>query len=123
MVTISDANTKENIVDADISLCYDNIQRLHIVRYNYDSNIVPYLAEDRDKTRLGVLAQELEVIFPKSVSTMKDYDGTDKKAINLDQVNYTLFGAFQQCQKKIEELTQRIELLENPTLVVESAVV
>jgi hypothetical protein len=115
IVTISDANTKENIVDADISLCYDNIKRLHIVRYNYDSNVVPYLAEDHDKTRLGVLAQELEVIFPKSVTTMKDYDGTDKKAINLDQINYSLLGAFQQCQLKIEELTRRIELLETPT--------
>jgi hypothetical protein len=117
-VTISDANTKENVVDADISLCYDNIQRLHIVRYNYDSNIVPYLAEDRDKTRLGVLAQELEVIFPKSVTTMKDYDGTERKAINIDQVNYSLLGAFQQCQKKIEELTQRIAVLENPNKLI-----
>jgi hypothetical protein len=107
--TTSDATVKENIITADISLCYENIKKLRIVRFKYN-DLVPNLV-GTDKNLLGILAQELELIFPKSVSSIKGLNNLpDLKTINIDQINYSLIGALQQCQKIIE--IQNIEIKE-----------
>ena len=61
--TISDRNLKENIIPATSKL--DDLMKVNIVNYN--------LISDENKLKqIGVIAQELEDIFPGLVSTNKD---------------------------------------------------
>ena len=111
--SISDCSAKENIVSADNQICYDSIKALPLVRFNYNSNIAPGLITE-DKTITGLLAQDLEKVFPKSVRIL-DTGGSNAtdgmKSINLDQVNYTMIGAVQQLMGVVESLTSNVSLL------------
>ena len=64
-------------------------------RYNY---IKGFKNELPDKTQLGFISQQVKQHFPKSVSRNKiKFDDNreipDLSTINIDQVNFTLFGA------------------------------
>ena len=62
----SDERYKENIVDADLDICYNNIKSLKLKRFKYKEEV--YRDPSSDTTKLGFLAQEVETIFPKSVT-------------------------------------------------------
>ena len=62
----SDERYKENIVDADLDICYNNIKSLKLKRFKYKEEV--YRDPSSDTTKLGFLAQEVETIFPKSVA-------------------------------------------------------
>jgi len=120
-VNYSDSNLKTNIQLANKTMCYDTIKALPLVRFNYNSNIVPDLI-GQDKTLTGVLAQDLEKVFPKSVYTLDSgsniYPTDGTKGINTDQVFYTMIGAVQQLMGVVEEqkicidrLTSNVALL------------
>ena len=64
--TGSDERYKENIVDADLDICYNNIKSLKLKRFKYKEEV--YRDPSSDTTKLGFLAQEVETIFPKSVT-------------------------------------------------------
>ena len=64
----SDERYKENIIDADLDICYNNIKNLKLKRFNYKEEVFRDPASDN--TKLGFLAQEVETIFPKSVVSM-----------------------------------------------------
>jgi len=64
----SDERYKENIIDADLDICYNNIKNLKLKRFNYKEEVFRDPASD--KTKLGFLAQEVNEIFPKSVVSM-----------------------------------------------------
>jgi hypothetical protein len=115
-VSISDSNAKQNITAADTNICYDTIKALPLSRFNYDSNIVPELIT-KDRTITGIIAQDLQIHFPKSVKVLDTgnsniYPNDGLLAINLDQVNYTMIGAVQQLMSVVEALTARIAALE-----------
>ena len=110
----SDVNLKENIEAADTQICYDSIKSVPLVRFNYNSNIAPGLITE-DKRVTGILAQDLEIIFPKSVRVIDSgsniYPTDGMKSINLDQVNYTMIGAVQQLMGMVESLTSNVSVL------------
>ena len=62
----SDERYKENIIDADLDICYNNIKSLKLKRFKYKEEV--YRDPSSDTTKLGFLAQEVETIFPKSVT-------------------------------------------------------
>ena len=127
--TGSDRRIKENITDADLDLCYSISKNLKLRRFKWKD----YIGYEEDKYVVGYIAQEVQEVFPKSVTVSKttlkkeNEDGEiveeeieDFLSLNVDQIQKTLHGAIQklmnvteQQQTQIEQLQQRIQALEN----------
>jgi len=108
---ISDIKIKENVVDATPKL--SSLMKVRIVNYNLKSN----LGYEQNK-QIGVIAQELEQIFPSLVEETADLDvdGTDLKT-STKSVKYSVFvpiliKAIQEQQALIQDLTTRLAALE-----------
>jgi len=106
----SDKKLKENIVDATPKL--DDLCKVKIRNFNKIGE---------DTKQIGVIAQELEEIFPKMISESEDLeitkDGTKKLGTKTKSVKYSVFvpmlvKAIQEQQEIIEDLKKRIETLE-----------
>jgi hypothetical protein len=101
----SDIKLKENITDATPKL--DDLLKVKVKNYNFIGD---------DKKQLGVIAQELEEIFPALVSESPDFE-TDKETgerIDLGtttkSVKYSIFVPM--LIKAIQELEARVKELE-----------
>jgi hypothetical protein len=105
---ISDLKLKENITDATPKL--DKLMQVRVVNYN--------LKTEPAKKQLGVIAQELEQVFPGLVeeSVDKDQDnnalGTTTKSVKYSVFVPMLIKAIQEQQALITKLTDRITALE-----------
>ena len=112
--TISDKRIKENIERASYEKCYNNIQKLELYRFNYISELNNI---NKDLKQLGYIAQEVNEIFPKSVSSQTLYNGSlsmsDLLSIDITQINYTLFGSVKRLIELIKNKINRLEKLEN----------
>jgi hypothetical protein len=63
---------------------------------------------------LGWIAQEVEEVLPKCVTTVPEQYGLlGVKNLDVDQIYVNMFGAIQKLVKENEELQVRIESLEN----------
>jgi hypothetical protein len=106
---ISDAKLKENIVDASPKLA--DLMQVRVRNYN--------LKTDPTHKQLGVVAQELETVFPAlvDVSPDRDEDGntleTTTKSVKYSVFVPMLIKAIQEQQALITALTTRITALEN----------
>jgi hypothetical protein len=108
----SDKRIKTEISEADYKLCYDNIHKLSLNRYKFIDGI--HGISNRDKYRLGYIAQDVEKIFPKNIiiKPMTIYDNEQNKiqvindclSIDTDQIQMSLYGAFKHMMTKIEDL-------------------
>ena len=106
----SDARFKENIITADNELCYNNIKKIRIVRYNFIKDSILHRCTGNDKNQLGVLAQELQTVFPNSVTESNDPETKEPfKAVDTRQMYFTLVGCTQQLQLLIEQQQKQIE--------------
>jgi hypothetical protein len=105
--SISDAKLKENIVDSTPKL--DKLNQVRIVNFNLIGS---------EQKQLGVIAQELEQIFPGMVEETVDKDaegndlGTTTKAVKYSVFVPMLIKAIQEQQAIITALTARVEALE-----------
>ena len=72
--TISDVKLKENVVDAPKYL--DRLCQVRMVNYNLKTN--------PDQKLLGVIAQELEQVFPSLVEESEDFEHIEKERTNED---------------------------------------
>jgi hypothetical protein len=112
----SDSNVKENIVNADLAICYSNVSTLPLRRFNF---ISPFAETKIDKNQVGFIAQELSTIFPKSLVTTYDIlTSTNILQINYDQINMAHYGATQLMmstvsgqQKQINDLAATVSSL------------
>ena len=104
---ISDIKLKENIIDATPKL--EQLNRVRVVNYNFIGN---------EQKQLGVVAQELEQIFPGMVEESIDRDaegndlGTTTKSVKYSVFVPMLVKAIQEQQALITTLTDRITALE-----------
>ena len=112
--TVSDRRIKENIEKASYEKCYNNLERLELYRFNYISELNNI---NKDLKQLGYIAQEVNEIFPKSVSSQSLYNNTlsisDLLSIDITQINYTLFGSVKRLIELINNKILRLEKLEN----------
>jgi hypothetical protein len=120
---ISDIKLKENIVDTSPKL--DKLLQVKIRNYN--------LKTDPDHKQIGVIAQELETIFPslieetedkETVTKTREVDGVEEeyteqvptgettKAVKYSVFVPILIKAIQEQQALITQLTARLEVLE-----------
>ena len=92
----SDERLKDNIVDANLDLCYDNIKNLKLKRYTWKDDV--YTSEQvSDRSKLGWIAQEVETVFPKAVEKHDMHGYEDCRTLNSDQIIASMYG----CLKKL----------------------
>tara|TARA_R110000868_G_scaffold158316_2_gene386305 strand:+ start:2230 stop:5232 length:3003 start_codon:yes stop_codon:yes gene_type:complete len=98
---ISDIKLKENILDANNKL-YD-LLKVRIVNFNFKNDT---------QKQIGVIAQELEQVFPSMIETYidKDENGNDLGTVTKS-VKYSVFVPI--IIKAIQELKAEIEILKN----------
>ena len=105
--TISDARVKENVVNATPKL--QEVMQIRVVNYN--------LIGDTQK-QIGVIAQELEQVFPGLVDSVPDKDeegnetGTVTKRVKYSVFVPILIKTVQEQQAIIKSLQDRITALE-----------
>jgi hypothetical protein len=104
---ISDAKLKENVTNATPKL--EKLQQVRVVNYN--------LIGETQK-QIGVIAQELEQIFPGMIDQTPDRDaegndlGTTTKSVKYSVFVPMLIKAIQEQQALIQTLTARVTALE-----------
>jgi hypothetical protein len=103
----SDPALKENIRDADLSLCYTAVQEVPLRRFKY---VDPYLStfQQKDTHRLGFIATELEALFPKSITytQLTDVPGYHStfRMIDTQQIEMAHIGATKVLMGKVSTL-------------------
>jgi hypothetical protein len=111
--TTSDKRIKENIEKASYDKCYENIDKLDLYRFNY---IKEFNNINKDVKQLGFIAQDVNYIFPKAVSTYKfandNLNIPDLLSIDITQINYSLYGAVKKLIEQYENKSDRIERIE-----------
>ena len=104
---LSDIKLKENIVDATPKL--EKLNQVRVVNFN--------IKDDAQK-QIGVIAQELEKIFPGMVNEIPDRDsegkdlGTTTKSVKYSVFVPILVKAIQEQQSLITDLRARVAQLE-----------
>jgi hypothetical protein len=107
---ISDVKLKENIVDASPKL--NKLMQVKVRNYNLKGDYEQH-------KQLGVIAQELEQVFPSMVEEKPDRDadgndlGTTTKSVKYSVFVPMLIKALQEQQAIINDLTTRLTALEN----------
>ena len=105
---ISDVKLKENIVDATPKL--SDLMKVQVRQYN--------LKSDQTLKQIGVIAQELETIFPGMIEETADRDvdnndlGTTSKAVKYSVFVPILIKAMQEQQVLITTLQEQITVLQ-----------
>ena len=105
---ISDIKFKENVVEATPKL--DALMQVRVVNYN--------LKSQPNEKHIGVIAQELEEIFPGLVEEAPERDGSGEltgeksKSVKYSVFVPMLIKALQEANTKIDQLTARVAELE-----------
>jgi len=138
----SDERLKENIVLADVDRCVEIIRTVPLKHYRWKDTV--YTQEQvKDRSKLGWIAQDIEKVFPKAVSThpfrynqvyedvMKEDGSMEKRLVsediiddcrdlNADQIYAVMYGAIQKLvtendtlQTTLASVFARLTALEN----------
>jgi hypothetical protein len=105
---ISDIKVKDNIEDATPKL--NDLMRVRVVNYN--------LKSQPDEKHIGVIAQELEQVFPALVDITPDRNadgeptGETTKSVKYSVFVPMLVKALQEANEKIDTLAARVAQLE-----------
>ena len=101
--TASDFRFKENITT--ITGAVDKVKQLRGVEYTLKSNC---------KDSVGVIAQEVEKVYPQLVSTSDELQGlSGAKSVNYSSLIGVLIEAIKEQQVQIENLETQVNLLNN----------
>ena len=106
---ISDKKLKENIVDATPKL--EELLKVKIRNFNFKEGVLA--GDEADKKRIGVVAQELEAIWPSMIIDRPDYaeDGDTLTGTVTKRVRQDVFTPI--IIKAIQELSAKVTALEN----------
>jgi len=115
----SDSKIKQDIVDARKDY-WDDFKEVRFRKFRLKDQV----AIDSDAPALlGVVAQEIESIFPAIVTESPDVDNTGPKPVNLDTttkvVKYSILNQIGLCV--IQELQTRLEAAETKIAALEAA--
>ena len=101
----SDARLKEDIEDANLATCYDTVKNLKLRRFKWRDDVDGIT----DKHVVGWIAQEVEDVIPKAVTTVHEkYGLTDVKFLNADQIYASMYGAIQKLIEDKERLEAQV---------------
>ena len=102
--TESDIKLKEQINTLENSL--SNILKLRGVSYYWKDKI-----KKGDRKQIGLIAQELEEIYPEFIIEKKDINGDNIKTVNYSQIVAILIEALKEQQNDIDILSNEIEFI------------
>ena len=90
------------------------MKNINLYRFNYIEN---FKIDNKDKNKLGYIAQEVKKHFPKATSRKKERlkdnrEIPDLLSIDVEQINLSLYGAVKQLIKIVEKQNKRIKTLE-----------
>jgi hypothetical protein len=115
-LALSDQKVKENIIIADLDICYDILKKIPLKRFNYNSNLIN-TSDYYDRTRLGWIAQDVQKVLPKSVIIEKDDTIGNYLSLNVDQIYASMYGAIQKIIEKVEILEKQQSLKGKGTIL------
>jgi hypothetical protein len=96
-IAVSDRNLKENI--RPITTVMDRISKLRLCSYSF-------IHDPDSKKDIGVIAQEIESLFPEAVSNINDQYG-----VSYDQLTVIGIKGIQEQQTRLEELNSKVDAL------------
>lgn len=102
----SDPRIKEDICDADLARCYEVIRDLPVRQFRYCSAYCSTF-QVAETPRLGLLATEVQDVFPKSVhlsDTLMPSFGAPLMTIDTQQVEMAHLGATKYLIQEVERL-------------------
>ena len=102
----SDPALKEQILPADLNICYRTLEALPLRTYSYTA---PYCStfRVRDVNRIGFITKEVEPYFPNSITVRPFEEGWGPSSIQMldaGQIKYTHMGVTQALMWIVEEL-------------------
>lgn len=103
----SDANYKKDII-TDESDYYSLLDELRVVRFNWKSNST---ADPENPSEIGLIAQEVEEIFPEVVKTETLRGAQDKKFINYLKLIPILIHMMQSMKSRISDLEAQLSII------------
>ena len=102
--TLSDETQKKNI-ESTRSGYLEDLKQLRVVKYNWKDQ------DDSEPKELGLIAQEVEQVFPGLVSEIQAESGEANKGVKAGVLPYMLLKALQEATSRIETLeTQNASL-------------
>ena len=104
--TGSDRRVKNNIEDADLPTCYNNIKQLKLRKFEWNSDIYTNV---QDRKMLGWIAQEVQPILPKSITQTDSFGISDFNNLDTDQIIKSMYGALQQTIRIVEQQNEVIQ--------------
>jgi hypothetical protein len=97
--TTSDVRLKTNF--EPLTNVIDSIKQIHGLKYNFKDSL-------SDKKSIGLIAQDVEKVFPEVVTTKED--GEKLKSIEYSNMVPILVEAIKEQQKMIEELQAAVKI-------------
>jgi hypothetical protein len=95
----SDEKVKRNIQLADLDICYNTVKTLNLKRFSYIDGLIT----SEDNMRLGWIAQEVQTIFPKSISVIqREEPFGNVLTLSVDQIHASTYGAVKKLIQKSE---------------------
>jgi hypothetical protein len=104
----SDKRLKTSIVNADLARCYNIVKQTPLRRFTWRDDVYDE-SQVTDRSKLGWIAQEVEVVFPKAVEERNMHGIEDCRTLNTDQLIAALYGCVQGMQKRLETIESQIE--------------
>ena len=115
----SDQRLKNNIQDADLTICYNNIKNLRLTKYTWKDDV--YTTEQvTDRSKLGWIAQEVEQIFPKAVEKRNIHGYEDCRTLNTDQIIASMYGCAKQIINNYNNDENKLLLINNKIQQIET---
>ena len=109
--SLSDIKLKENIVTLDTKIILDKVLQLRPVRFKWLDDLDN--EKRRGKKDEGLIAQEVEEVWPMLVDEMETFDDDHEKIkyIHYNKLSVYMAGAIQEQQKEITELRNENTIL------------
>ncbi|KAG5886873.1 hypothetical protein JTB14_024730 [Gonioctena quinquepunctata] len=114
----SDIRAKKNIVECNSAEQLKNVQRLRVVRYEYEPGLAHQLSRDNGCCDTGVIAQEVAKVLPEAVKPAGNLilpNGTSIDnflVVNKERIFMENIGAVKELCKVTDNLETRIDQLE-----------
>lgn len=105
--TVSDERLKENIVNADLDLCLNNVKNIPLKYYKWKDEYITE-SQSSDRHKLGWIAQDVEAVYPKAVGKQSMFGIEDCRTLDTDQLIASLYGAIKLLTQRVEEKEQAI---------------
>ena len=102
----SDARLKEDIVPADLERCAQIVRSVPLKRFTWRDDVY---GKDvvSDRSKLGWIAQDVELAFPKAVERSAAHGLEDCRALNTDQMLSAMYGCVQHILARLDKLEER----------------